>query len=258
MAKFETNAVKYMVDLIRDFKFADFQAAGIVGNGGYESGGFTKLQEINPTAGRGGYGDFMWTGPRRVEFENWLARNAMKGWTVDTYEANYSFLFRELVGPESATVPAVKATKTLEEATQVFMEKFERPGVPALPGRIEWAKKAFDAFKASGVDPNVIVAEPRPGEMVQPQVPSLMPILSFIQEHPEIIQMVLGLFVPKPGQPGTGIVPTAPAPANTQFEAQLRAIAAVLVPVAVTALSTTGVWGRLAAGVLTMFTQQRR
>src|SRR5437868_1683750 len=82
-------AARYMADLIRDFELEDFQAAGIVGNGGTESGGFEKLQEISPTAGRGGLGHFQWTGPRRVAFEQWIARNASKGYGPGVYEANY-------------------------------------------------------------------------------------------------------------------------------------------------------------------------
>jgi hypothetical protein len=39
-----------MRDLMRDFSpLADFQAAGAVGNGGGESGGFTQIQELHPT-----------------------------------------------------------------------------------------------------------------------------------------------------------------------------------------------------------------
>src|SRR5688572_19531816 len=107
MAKFDDLAVRYMTDLMRDFGLPDFQAAGIVGNGGAESGGFTEIQEKNPTkkGSAGGYGHFQWTGRtkgnnRRLVFEQWLARNAAKGWTVHTYEANYSMLYRELKGTE--------------------------------------------------------------------------------------------------------------------------------------------------------------
>lgn len=152
---FEPLAVRYMTDLIADFDLPDFQAAGIVGNGGGESAGFTKIQEQNPTAGVGGLGHFQWTGRsstnnRRLVFERWLERNADKGWTPFTYEANYSMLYRELTGTERASLAALRRTATLEEATEVFMDRFERPGEPHLAGRIEWARKALAAFKAAG------------------------------------------------------------------------------------------------------------
>jgi hypothetical protein len=152
MALFDELAPRYMADLIRDFELEDFQAAGIVGNGGTESGGFEKLQEISPTAGRGGLGHFQWTGPRRVAFEQWIARNASKGYGPGVYEANYSMLYRELVGPEKASVEAVKQTTTLDEATRTFCEKFERPGVINMESRLRWATRAMTAFEAAGMD----------------------------------------------------------------------------------------------------------
>jgi hypothetical protein len=176
MALFEQLAVKYITDLISDFGLEDFQAAGIVGNGGTESGGFTQMQEISPTAGRGGLGHFQWTGPRRRDFEAWLARNEDKGWRPDTYEANYSMLFRELVGPESHAIPAVKAAATLEQATEAFMLKFERPGEPHLDNRISWAKKALAAFHAAG---SPVAAKLPPA----PQIGQILPPLAKIDPN---------------------------------------------------------------------------
>src|SRR6185503_10553001 len=130
MAKFDDLAVRYMTDLMRDFNLTDFQAAGIVGNGGAESTGFTQVQELNPAVkgAAGGLGHFQWTGRtktnnRRLKFEQWLERNAAKGWTAHTYEANYSMLFRELRGTEKAALAALKKTTTLEDATEVFMRQ---------------------------------------------------------------------------------------------------------------------------------------
>jgi len=46
---FKKLAPRMMRDLMRDFSpLADFQAAGVVGNGGGESGGFTQIQELHP------------------------------------------------------------------------------------------------------------------------------------------------------------------------------------------------------------------
>jgi len=158
MAKFDDLAVRYMTDLMRDFNLTDFQAAGIVGNGGAESTGFTQVQELNPAVkgAAGGLGHFQWTGRtktnnRRLKFEQWLERNAAKGWTAHTYEANYSMLFRELRGTEKAALAALKKTTTLEDATEVFMRQFERPGVEHLPARIRWAKRALTAFAKKGM-----------------------------------------------------------------------------------------------------------
>ena len=55
--------------------FPRVQAAGILGNIGWECGGFKQLQEQNPVmGGRGGLGWCQWTAGRRTQFEEWLRR----------------------------------------------------------------------------------------------------------------------------------------------------------------------------------------
>jgi hypothetical protein len=208
MAKFEELSLRYMVDLIRDFDLKPFQAAAVVGNAGTESGGFTQIQEINPTSGRGGLGHFQWTGPRRRDFEAWLERNADKGWTAETYEANYSMLFRELVGPESATIPALKQAGTIEDATKAFMDKFERPGVPHLDNRISWARKALAAFDASGVT----VTKPVPAPLGID--PALLQQL-FAALMPLILNALTGRVTPAPV--------VVPKPVDTTVRTDVRA-----------------------------------
>jgi len=152
---FKQLAPRLMRDLMRDFSpLADFQAAAIAGNGGGESGGFTQIQEKNPTVkgSKGGLGFFQWTGMgtaakpgRRAIFEALLKK---LGATPDNYDANYTMLKTELKGPEKATIPAVRATKNISDATKMFMVKFERPGVPHFEGRVVWSTMALAAFKA--------------------------------------------------------------------------------------------------------------
>lgn len=226
-ATFDALAVRYMSRLIEDFDLTDFQAAGIVGNGGTESGGFTKIQEISPTAGRGGLGHFQWTGPRRVAFEEWLSRNADKGWTAETFEANYSMLWREIYegGPEHPALVAISKTTSLEDATKAFMEKFERPGVPNLGDRYSWARKALAAFQAAGSPvskPDVAtpIALPPAAQLppvqtslnIQQFLPLVMMALSVIQkkrqergEPTDLMQIISDLIV-------TMTQPPAPAP----------------------------------------------
>jgi hypothetical protein len=155
MTRFDQLAPRMMRDLMRDFApLADFQAAGIVGNGGGESGGFTIAQEGRPTSGRGGWGGFQWTGPRRKNYEAYIKSkgfNPADAATALDYDMMYGFLAQELRGPERATIPAVRASTSLADATKAFMMKFERPGVPNISGRIGWSKKALDAYKAEQV-----------------------------------------------------------------------------------------------------------
>ena len=66
-AFFREMAPRLMRLLIEDFNLTVTDAAAIMGNGGHESLGFTKLQEMKPTVkgSRGGWGLMQWTGPRR-------------------------------------------------------------------------------------------------------------------------------------------------------------------------------------------------
>lgn len=144
-ALFRQKAPWLMGKLIEDFGFAPFQAAGDAGSAGYESNGFRTLQEVHPWAGRGGYGWYMWTGARRLEYEDYCRRNHLDPAADAT---NYAFHFLELTSDEAATVVALKKTTTLQQAVDVFEVKYEGAGVPALKGRIEYAQMALDAFNA--------------------------------------------------------------------------------------------------------------
>ena len=61
------RAPMIMADLKRELGLTHEQAAGLVGNLGYESAGFKALQEGRPISGAGGFGYAQWTGPRRTQ-----------------------------------------------------------------------------------------------------------------------------------------------------------------------------------------------
>ena len=127
---------------MRDFDLTPLDAAAVFGNAGYESLGFTELQEIKPVVrgSRGGYGWFQWTGPRRIAFEQYCKRN---GYKPESHDANYKFLFTELTGPEKKALPALRAAPTLRDKVIAFEETFERSGVKAYDKRYEWAMFAL-------------------------------------------------------------------------------------------------------------------
>lgn len=172
MPKFEARAVRYMTDLIRDFKLQPFQAAGFPGNFGVETGGFEHVQEIDPVSGgRGGLGDAQWTGmnSRRGEFEAWLARRRTMGLSFDPadYDANYSMVFRELDGAEGRRVlPKLRQAGTVDEATEIVMREYERPGVEHLERRKEYGRQALAAFNAEvsagRINVQALLAQGRP------------------------------------------------------------------------------------------------
>src|SRR3954469_6251145 len=105
---FENLAARMVTDLIRELNLPPEQAAGIVGNGAAESG-LRAIQEKNPTSGRGGWGFFQWTGPRRTAFEKWAKA---EGLALDSYEANVGFLIHELKTTQKKSLEKLKLTKT--------------------------------------------------------------------------------------------------------------------------------------------------
>lgn len=144
-AYFRKHAPWLMAKLMADFPFNVDDAAAIAGNGGHESFGFTKLQEIKPTVkgSRGGYGWFQWTGPRRRAYEDYCARN---GHDKASPKANYKWLFLELRGSENAAVGATTRARGLKAKVRAFEKSFERAGVKHYAKREHWARIALDAW----------------------------------------------------------------------------------------------------------------
>ncbi|WP_171070055.1 phage tail tip lysozyme [Methylobacterium terricola] len=143
-AAVETYGPRFMTDLGLD----KLKVAGIFGNLAVESAQFTALQEYKPVVAgsRGGWGWAQWTGPRRRAFEAWAAE---KGFRLDNPEAFYGYMLVELRGAEVGALTALRATTTLDRATEVFMLKYERPGVPHLDKRKAYALEALRVLEAA-------------------------------------------------------------------------------------------------------------
>jgi hypothetical protein len=137
--------------LMREFGLTAEQAAGIVGNLGFESAGFTKLQEMSPLAGRGGYGWAQWTGPRRRAFEAWAEANEL---SPDSDQANYGFLVEELRTSHRQTIVTLRKCNSVEAAVWSVGQTYERPygtdavTLPGYEGRIVYAREALKGAAA--------------------------------------------------------------------------------------------------------------
>lgn len=138
---FQARASIVVGRLMRDLSLTREQACGVVGNLGQESG-LRAIQELRPVSGRGGFGWSQWTGLRRSAFEGWAKNNGM---SVTDDEANYGFLIEELRTTEAAALAALRQAMTIEEATQIFEEKYERAGVVAMARRQTFAQQALAA-----------------------------------------------------------------------------------------------------------------
>lgn len=146
MTVFEQKSPAVMSALMMRFALKDFQAAGILGNLGHESGGFVHLHEIGAAENEGGYGWGQWTGPRRVEFMRWCVAQKL-GWESD--EANLGYLVHELTGEYRSTVSALLKCQSLTAAVLAFERNYERAGVPAIGDRVIWGQKALNAYHAA-------------------------------------------------------------------------------------------------------------
>jgi Phage tail lysozyme len=137
---FQAVAPQLMTDLQKDYGLTKEQAAGIIGNLGHESSGFTTMQEGNPIRGKGGWGWAQWTGPRRREFMDYAASH---GFGTSSYAANYGMLKHDLDGRYHDALLAVKGSSSAHEAMMQFERRFENAGIKAYGSRATWTRRAL-------------------------------------------------------------------------------------------------------------------
>jgi len=145
-ATFRAKAPAVIGWLMRDFGLADYQAAGIVGNLGRESSGFTLLREIGAKCDRGGWGWAQWTAARARTFLAWCRAKGLL-WQSDA--ANYGYLKHDLSGEYASVIVAMRKTQSVDQASDTFERLFERAGVPALADRRAWSRDALAAYRAT-------------------------------------------------------------------------------------------------------------
>lgn len=162
-APFEVRGGWVLRALMRDLDLVMNAAGGLVGNTGFESGGFTKLREIGQPEGRGGYGWGQWTADRRVTF---LAYSTHHGLAWRSDEANYGYLLEELRGAYRGTVAALRRlgpNVTLAAAVWSVGQTYERPGgtapdnLPGFEGRLHYAQRALAGAQAAPGRPPAII-----------------------------------------------------------------------------------------------------
>lgn len=104
-------------------------AQGIVPNMQAESGLDTGINELAPTVpgSRGGYGLNQWTGPRRVQYEQFAAAQGKDPSDLNT---QLDFTVWELHNTEKAAGDAILSAPDARTAARLYETKFLRPGVP--------------------------------------------------------------------------------------------------------------------------------
>lgn len=152
--------------LAKEFLLTREQAAGIVGNLGFESIGFTKLHEIGQPEGVGGYGWGQWTAARRRTFLAWCTKAGLE-WQSD--QANYGYLCNELHTTHAYCIKALRQELTLDRCVFEFGRLFEAPGgttdtfLPGNAGRLSYAKRALAGARAVAGPSVADASPPAPG-----------------------------------------------------------------------------------------------
>ena len=157
---FVVKAGPYGSQLMQDLGLTDYQVAGILGNLAHESYLLPDIMfggKRGPSLPNTTYGWAQWRGPRRKAMIEFVKSN-FSGYDIEKTAArddhNYAFLVHELNTSEKTAFKAIKATKNIEEATAVFLRKFERAGAEgeeSLSKRTSAAKQALNSMKGASV-----------------------------------------------------------------------------------------------------------
>ena len=122
-------------------------AQGMVANMMAESRLDPGINEIAPLVpgSRGGYGLNQWTGPRRVQFED-FARS--RGASFDDVDTQLDFTLWEMQNTERGAWNALQGAQDPREAARIYSERFLRPGIPHMDRRLAYADQV------AGMQPN--------------------------------------------------------------------------------------------------------
>lgn len=111
--------------------FSAVAAAGVVGNLQQES-------NLNPQASGGGLGQ--WIGERWTALVSYVQG---LGLDPNSAEGQLAFLVHEVTTQYPAMLAQMNAASTPAEAATIFSEQYERPGLPMLSNRQNYAEQAY-------------------------------------------------------------------------------------------------------------------
>lgn len=131
--------------------FSDEQVAGIMGNLAHESGDPT-LSKTDATDGRA-VGLAQWQDGRLTSLKNAASQQGRDAFDM---QFQLEYLYEEMQtrtprdGGFSTEEQGMKNQTSVEKATEYFMYNYERPGIPHLDKRIEYAKQYLERFGGTG------------------------------------------------------------------------------------------------------------
>lgn len=138
-----------------------FVVSALAGNAWRESHINPTLSQIGGTA----FGLFQWDGDRKTNLLNWLSDN---GYDKTDPKGQMQYLVVEndwlgtFDGISSLTEFLTSSSTDVESLTEAFCKCWERPGIPALEERIEFAYKALSYIQLHANDTSIVTWETEP------------------------------------------------------------------------------------------------
>lgn len=125
------------------------QAAGLIGNFVVESGDDSLPPGIHQIGGGPGRGIVQWEistngGSGRADQLFWFADQIGQPW--DSLDTQLKFIIWEFENTEKPAYKKLKQADTLEEATSVVLNFYERPAERIVDVRLSWAEKTYAGF----------------------------------------------------------------------------------------------------------------
>lgn len=132
------------------------------------AGNAWRESHINPTLsqiGGSAFGLFQWDGSRKTALLNWLSDNGYDD-TSPNGQMQYLVVEDDWIGTfdgiSSLTEFLNSSSTDIASLTEAFCTCWERPGVPALEERIEFAHKAFSYIHSHANDTSIVTWETEP------------------------------------------------------------------------------------------------
>lgn len=130
--------------------FSPEQSAGIVGNLIQESGVDPML--VSGFAGENSQGIAQWNpaeaAGNRLGLLKTFAGDRNLDWRL--LDTQLQFIIYELENYSYLGMSELQQASTIEQATRVFSDKYERPGIPNMPRRINEAKRVYETYYVGG------------------------------------------------------------------------------------------------------------
>lgn len=132
------------------------------------AGNAWRESHINPTLsqmGGGAFGIFQWDGSRRDSLYDWLSENGYNS-TEPNGQMQYLVVENDWMGTyagiSSLTEFLQSSSTDIASLTTAFCTCWERPGVPALEERIDFANKAYEFISSHAQDSSIMEWETEP------------------------------------------------------------------------------------------------